>query len=175
MRAAGIRHGQSPFDRIIDAKSKGNKASLEPSRMEAAVEHREHHWRSRRVFYRVLAEHADCQRTIERRRGTFSRDVAERECQAAFAIGKKVVKVAAQLTRRNIGRRNVESTDLARAARQQLELNFSRSIEIVLQAQLVFSRVLIEPRVFQRNGDEWSQRDEHPLMLCRKSSQLRAF
>src|SRR4030095_9439683 len=87
----------------------------------------------------------------------------------------KVHKVAAQFARRDVGCSDIEARNLARAARQELKLNLSRGIEVVLQPKLIFPGILIKPRVLECDGNEGTQGNQHALLLRRERSVLRAF
>ena len=99
MRATCVGDGQRALQRVVHAKSQRNEARFQPRCVQPPVQHRQHYRRRCGVLDSVFAQHADRQRTIQSGRGSFSGNVAQRQRQTAFAIGKKVVKIATQLSR----------------------------------------------------------------------------
>ena len=69
----------------------------------------------------------------------------------------------------------LRTNDLAGPARQKLQLDLPGGIEIALQAQLVLARFLIQPGIFERDGNERSQRHQHAFVLTVKSPQCCAL
>src|SRR5262249_28672727 len=106
---------------------------------------------------------------------TFTRNVTERQSQAAFTIGKEIVEITAQLAGRNVGSREIQARNFTRAARQELQLDFPRGIQIGLKTNLVFAGVLIKTGIFQSDGDERAKRDEHFFMLRGEGRETLAF
>src|SRR5258706_16144489 len=101
----------------------------------------------------VLAHSANRQRTEQGGRGAFAGHVAEGDSEAAFAVRKKIVEIAAQLARGAVTGGQVEAGDLAGAAGKKLALNFSRSSEIVMQAALSFAGFFVQAGGFARDGN----------------------
>jgi hypothetical protein len=107
--------------------------------MQAGVEHGQHFGGRTRMLDDVLANNANRERRKERSGGAFPGDVSESHAEAAFSVGKKVVKIAAELARRDVGGSEFETGHFTRASGKELALDFAGGIEIALQAARVFS------------------------------------
>src|SRR5258706_2631611 len=123
----------------------------------------------------VLAHSANRQRTEQGGRGAFAGHVAEGDSEAAFAVRKKIVEIAAQLARGAVTGGQVEAGDFASAAGKKLALNFSRSSEIVMQAALSFAGFFVQAGVFERDGNVRGKRGEHALVLRGECVRFRTF
>ena len=123
----------------------------------------------------VFANDADGERGEQRRGCAFAGDVAQEHGEAAFAVGKKIVKVAAELARRVVGGGEFQAGDFARAGGQETALNFARRGEIGLQAAFGFACFFVEASVFERDGDVGAESGEHALVLVGKGVGVGAF
>jgi len=123
----------------------------------------------------VLAKNSDGKRAEERRRSAFAGDIAQYKRKAAVAVGKKIVEVAAEFASRHVRRSDVEAGNFTRAAGQKLALNFPGSVEFREEALLVLASFLVEALIFQRDGDERTERRDEPFMLLGKRARFGRF
>ena len=96
-------------------------------------------------------DNAADERGIDGSRRAFAADVANRNPEARQRIGNKVVEIAANGSRRNKLRLDVEMRHLRKRMRQQTKLEFARQREIAFQPPFLPRNLLIQARVF--DGD----------------------
>src|ERR1700756_736900 len=126
---ARVREPELAAGNIVNSKKHGDEPRIQTSIMQALVQELEHMGRVTGVIDNDLANRADCQRTIERSASAFSGNIAQRHGQAALAVRKKVVKIAAELASGDIRRRQIEARHFAGAGREKLPLNLPGGIE----------------------------------------------
>src|SRR5215831_10024388 len=154
MRSAGASDGEVAGVRVVKRKQHSNEASVKARGVKAAVQHFQHFGGGTRVFHDVLAQDPDRERAEERCGSPFAGDVAENESQPSVTVRKKIVEIAAEFARRNVGRGDIEAGDLTRSARQKLPLNFARGVEFTEETLFVAACLLVHTRIFERDGDE---------------------
>src|SRR5438093_13074883 len=98
--------------------------------MQAPVEVGKHFRGRARMLDGVFAKNANSQRGEESGGSALAGDVAKGQRQAAFAGGKKVVEVAAELTRRRVASAETEPGYFARARGQAPELNLTGGAKV---------------------------------------------
>src|SRR6266404_8598780 len=87
----------------------------------------------------------------------------------------EVVQVAANRAGRNKLRADFKIWNLGTRMRQQAKLQFMRQCKIALQALLLFSNLLVQTRVLDRNRDLGCERCEGALVIFGEVSAARVF
>ena len=172
---AGIGYGESPAGTVIDGEDQRDIAVVNARLAQVLVHLLQHLSRLAGVLHYMPAHDAHRQRPVERRRGGFPGHVADNDCYTPFAVGEKVVDVAAQLAGRFVGEGDVQPRHARRGVGQQAFLNLARGGQVALQALLVPAHGFVEPGVFESDGDVGSQGGEHLLVLLGEGVVLGAF
>src|SRR5713226_3002735 len=116
IRSTGIRKSEASRTGVVDGEGHGDKAPIQPRTVQPPIQHRQHfRWRTR-VLGHMLANGADGQGAKQRGGCAFSGNVAERDSEAAFAVGKKIVEIAAEVARRTVAGGQIEAGNLTRSA-----------------------------------------------------------
>src|SRR5262245_36668840 len=144
MRRAGAGDSELARSRVIECEGHSDEPRIEASCVEPSVQHLQHFRGRAGMFNDVFAEDADGERAEKCGGRAFAGDVAKDQGEAAVAVRKKVVKVAAEFSRGNVGGSDVETWNFARTARKKLALDFACSVELREQALFVLASFLIE-------------------------------
>src|SRR5262249_48969971 len=123
----------------------------------------------------VFTQNANRERTEERSGSTLARDVTENQREAAVAVGKKIVKVAAKLARGDVRSGEVETGNFASAPRKQLALDFARSVEFAEKALFVAAGFFVKTGIFECNRDECGESRKQALVFRSESARLGRF
>src|ERR1700676_2179914 len=59
--------------------------------------------------------------------------------------------------------------------RKKVALDFASRVEVILETKFILPGLFVEPRVFQRHGNERRQRRKHALVFRCEGVRLRAF
>ena len=160
---------------IVDGEKRSDESAIEPRGVQAGVEHGQHFGGQTRMLDDVLANNANRERRKERSGDAFPGDVSESYAEAAFSVGKKVVEIAGELARRDVGGSKFEAGHFTRASGKELALDFAGGIEIALQAALVFSSLFVEARVFESDRDVGTQGGKHAFVFGGKGMRYGAL
>ena len=109
-------------------------------------------FRGLKFLRRDAAQNSRGDRAVKRRGAAFSADVAERDAQLLRTVAQEIVQVAANFARRKNARRDVQSEIFLRHGTQQRALHALRGVQFALHARFVARELLVQPRIFERNG-----------------------
>src|SRR4029077_18059852 len=104
------------------------------------------------LIVRELSYGPNGQRTVQRRRSPLAGYIPKSNSQPPVPIGQKIVKISAQLARRNIRGREIKPRHISRTRRQELHLNFANGIKIVTQPPFPLASLFIEAGILKRDG-----------------------
>src|SRR5579859_2642041 len=104
MRRAGTGNGHFAGCRVIERERHSDEAGIEARGVQTAIEHLQHFSGRARMIDDVLAQNADGERAVESSRRSFAGDITENEGEAAVAVGKEIVEVAAEFASGNVRR-----------------------------------------------------------------------
>ena len=123
----------------------------------------------------VLAKSADGERGIESGGGAFAGNIADRDSEAAAAVGRKIVEVAGELAGWNVSDREVEARERALPLRQELALNLTCGVEVFLELGAAFLGFRVEPRIFKCDSDVGAEDVEKAFVFGGEGVKARAF